>query len=748
VTGAAALVLLLAWPAPVAPPTDDAPAPAAEPAEPTPAPAPQEERPAPEPERPPPREPPAPAPEQPPPVVITGRVFARGSRDPLPGAGITVDGAALGETDAAGRFSLSLPPGRRVLQVQAPGHEPLTRTLDVAAGAPPLELRLEPALAGPRYETVVQAPGAEAPRVSLQQEEITRTPGTLGDPFRVIESLPGVVPVLWPLPIYAIRGANPGNTGFFIDGMRVPALFHFALGPAVIHPYFLGALDFYPGGYPARYGRYVSGVVAATTSDPPADRPRGSVDVRLFDAGGIVTSPIDGGRGTVAVAGRYGYPGALLTAMQEEVDVQYWDYQARVDHTLGRGRLTLFALGSYDVLEPKRDVELTGATAPERIALVFHRLSARWRAPVGGGSFTVALGAGLDETTAPLWDSSLAVHGKSLAPRLAYARPLGDSAELEVGADGELGDFHTEVGGETVSLAEFAKPRQARQGGLYGGLVLRLRDRLVLSPGLRVDAYSESDTRAIEVGPRLQVRVRASEAVWLEASGGRFTQMPSMPLQLPGFEGFGLGSLGLQSSWQGALGVDAALPGALSLRASSFLQRYRLTDIRDPELGDPLLDDFLTRRDALAYGLEVMARLPPAARLHGWVSYTLSRAQRAFEGGVVAPADWDQRHVLSVVAGFRWRRYTFGGRYHVHTGRPVKVGGTTPPEYARLPPFQQLDLRVDRRFVLDRFTLEVYLELVNATFSQQVVGLTRTAGGLERDGFRIVLPSLGVRAEL
>jgi hypothetical protein len=682
-------------------------------------------------------------------VMVAGRVLTRGTRDPAAGASLTVDGLPAGETDSEGNFSLPLPPGRHILQIQQPAYRPYSVTLEVTAGAapPPLLLRLEPALDGPRYETVVEAPSAEAPRISLQKEEMTGTPGTLGDPFRVIESLPGVVPVLWPLPIYVVRGANPGNTGFFVDGLRVPALFHFALGPAVIHPYFLEGLEFYPGGYPARFGRHVAGVVAASTTVPPADRVRGSVDLRLFDAGVMVSTPIDHGQGTVAVAGRYGYPGALLTALQEDVKLSYWDYQARLEHTLGPGRLTLFALGASDALESKPGVVFNTA-GPQRTALVFHRVQARWRVPAGGGSFTLATSVGLDETAAPLWDSSISVRGKNLNPRLAYARPLGRSGELEIGADGELQDFQTQVGGETVSLAGFARPRQTAIGGLYTSLVERLGDRLVLSPGFRVDGYSDGDARAVDISPRLSVRVRAAPQLWLQASGGHFNQMPSMPIQLPGVEGFGLAQLGLQTSWQGAVGLEAALPATLAVTATTFVQRYQLTDIRDPELGDPFLDDFLTRRDALAYGLELMIRRPPTARLHGWLSYTLSRAVRSFEGGVIAPADWDQRHVLNIVGGYRWGAMTFGGRYHVNTGRPVKVDGTAPPEYARLPPFQQVDLRVDRRFVMDRFTMEIYLELVNLTLTRQVVGLRRTSQGLEQDGFRIVLPSLGVRAEL
>ena len=45
----------------------------------------------------------------------------------------------------------------------------------------------------------------------------------------------------------------------------------------------------------------------------------------------------------------------------------------------------------------------------------------------------------------------------------------------------------------------------------------------------------------------------------------------------------------------------------------------------DPELGDPLMDDFLIKRQGLSYGLELMARRPPGERLHGWLAYTLSR---------------------------------------------------------------------------------------------------------------------------
>jgi hypothetical protein len=686
-------------------------------------------------------------------VPLWGVVLVKGSRDPVGSASVLVDGVPAGETDADGHFSVEVTPGRHAIQVVDPGFESVIYPSDVVVGGPSLTLRLERLGSAPVYETVVRAPAADPPAVRLGKQEITKTPGSLGDPFRVIESLPGVTQIVWPLPIYAIRGANPGNTGFFVDGLRVPGLFHFAFGPAVIHPYFLDGLDFFPGSYPTRYGRHVAGVVAAATAAPPADRVRGSVDVRLYDAGAIVTTPVDNGRGTLAVAGRYAYPAGLLTALQDEVNLQYWDYQARFDHPLGPGRLTAFAFGSYDLLAPKslnadgQRVETPG----QRLELMFHRLDLRFRAPAGGGRITAGIGLGIDQTTAPGGDSdeSLRVRALTMLPRLSYERPLGAAVDAEIGADGELTDYATEIRGNTrgLELLDFTRPRQVLLGGLYTGLVLRLGDNVVLSPGLRFDAYRESGDNASDLGPRLTVRLRASDRLWVKASGGRFSQLPTLPLQIPGFEGFGLRRHGLQTAWQGATGIEAALGAGLELDSSLFLHRYVLTDIRDPDVGDPLIDDFLTRREALSYGLEVMIRRPPTSPLYGWLSYTLSRSLRAFEGGVVGPSDWDQRQVLNLVAGYRLRRWTLGARFHVNSGRFVKISGTEPAEFTRLPAFYEVDLRFERRFLFDRFALEAYLEIINATLTREVIQLRQTRTGLRDDGFTLALPSLGLRAE-
>jgi hypothetical protein len=674
------------------------------------------------------------------------RVYGLGSRKPVAGASLTVDVDEAGETDRQGRLSTEIPCGRRHLFVQVPGFEPLALEHDACTDAPSLTLRLVPRQGAAAYETVVRPPTTRQ-EVRLEADEAIHTPGTLGDPFRAVESLPGVTAVAWPAPIYAVRGANPGNTGFLLDDLRVPALFHFALGPSVIHPYFFEGLDFYPGGYPARYGRYVSGLVSARTRAAPDDDVHGSVDVRLFDAGAILTSPLPGG-GSVSVAGRYSYTGAVIDYLSSDVDIAYWDYQLRADRPVGPLRLTLLAFGSSDSMRTD--------SAANDIALTFHRVKLRGVLPLGRGRVMASLGAGVDHSEAPLSQLTtlkLDMDAMTLLPRLAYTHPWRH-ADLEVGLDGER--THYKPGGMLAVLApagtgDLGRERTADLLGAYASLVVRAGDRLLLTPEVRADGYDIGKGRSWDVGPRLSARLDLNDGMWLRAMGGRFSQPPSLPLQIPGLDNFGLALFGLQTSWQGSLTAGVRRPG-VELEVTGFVQRYLLTDIRDPvpsRSNDPLADDFLVRRDALSTGLEVLLRRPATERLHGWLAYTLSDNKRALGGGVIGPSDWDQRHVLNLVVGYRFGKTTVGGRAHWNTGRPVLVEGVSGEQFQRLPAFYQIDLRVDRRVLFQKFRMDLYLELVNATLSRQVVGLQYDyMGGSRPDSFKIVLPSMGIHAEL
>ena len=215
----------------------------------------------------------------------------------------------------------------------------------------------------------------------------------------------------------------------------MPALFHFALGPSVIHPYFFEGLQFFPGGYPARFGRYAAGIISADTRPPADDRVHAAVDVRLYDAGALVSAPLPGG-GAVAVAGRYSYTGPLLSLLSRDGRLEYWDYQLRADRRFGPFQLTLLAFGSGDVLAPDDLVDPT-----RELALGFHRVSLRAVAPLAGRPRAGLAGGGLrSQQGAHRRHVPITVAAVNAAPRLAYLRSFAP-ADVALGFDGELSRY-------------------------------------------------------------------------------------------------------------------------------------------------------------------------------------------------------------------------------------------------------------------------------------------------------------------
>jgi hypothetical protein len=178
-----------------------------------------------------------------------------------------------------------------------------------------------------------------------------------------------------------------------------------------------------------------------------------------------------------------------------------------------------------------------------------------------------------------------------------------------------------------------------------------------------------------------------------------------------------------------------------------------------------------TQRD---YGLECLLRRRLSDRLYGWIAYTLSRSETvsADVGAAspsVVPGPFDQRHILAVLASYvlphNWR---IGGRFRLVSGSPYtplvgvvfdgdgpsSPGALVRPVFggtnaARFPVFHQLDLRVDRTWVLRRTRVTAYLDVLNVYNQQNPEAYFYDALYLNRVtslGLPI-LPSLGVRVD-
>jgi TonB family protein len=709
-------------------------------------------------------------------AVLRGRLIQLGTRAPVGGATVT---AQIGEhtytadADNTGRFELKVPSGAAKVTVTAPGHHVFLQRETVAARqALAVTYYVERDRYDP-YEIVVVGDQRreEVSRITLRGPEIKQIPGTFGDPFRVVQALPGVASTVSLLPFPIVRGASPSSTGFLLDGTRVPMLYHLLAGPSVIHPNFIEEIQFYPGGAPVPYGGYTGGIVDGRTRRARSDEHLLDFDANLLQVGGLVRQPIRVLGATATVAGRYGYPGFLISLASNEVSLQYWDYQLRLDGGSSRNGWTVFAFGSRDQLDtvaPDADPMDPEPPLEPSLILGFHRLDLRYHRTFGKWFATARTVLGQDRTYSNGTDFAVLVAEPALTLRYTYDKTLA----IAGGIEGAVADI--EQGTRSVEAANAFARITGTLDRFYNGAALvealwRPAPAWLIRPGVRADLFTDAETRKTAIDPRLTVRYALARReladvppdsddsiVWLKGSAGVYHQPPRFVLPLPGLDRMPL-KYGLLRSYQTSLGVEMPLRDRFQLTAEGFFN-YMDPTIFDLSVNDAsivtdandtliptmtitdddeqeILDRLTAPQQGRAFGLEVLLRRQAKSGIFGWVSYTLSRAERLRAGDWV-PYDFDRTHLVNVVAGLPLRRnWDVGLRLQYQSGKPL----TTTAGYntARTAGYVRFDLRVDKRVVWRNWLLDFYADVTNAAVLPEEV----QAGSI----LRYVLPTVGLR---
>lgn len=297
-------------------------------------------------------------------------------------------------------------------------------------------------------------------------------------------------------------------------------------------------------------------------------------------------------------------------------------------------------------------------------------------------------------------------------------------------------------------------------------------DRIEIAPQLRVSldylrlpsSAEDSDATAKTtvsrsmyfVEPRLSLRgVVIPDRFSLKFGMGLFHQSPQGAELSPRF-----GNPYLQ--WQS--GVHYVLCGDIDLRSGLHIEVQGFyKDLRNLVVSDA---EKIYGNEGLGrvYGGELLLRQPLWHGLWGFVAYTLSRSERRDH----PDEPWrlfrfDQTHILTAVLTYElpWGLVA-GVRFRYVTGNPTTpvVGGyrnvagqfyeavSGEVNSVRLPDFHQLDLRVDKTFLLKRFRLGLFLEVQNLYNRKNAESLIYGGRQLYQEGRVVglpIFPNLGVR---
>lgn len=684
-------------------------------------------------------------------------------------------------------------PGDAAASGPAPGPAP---------GASPAPPAPAPRAGEPVTVTVRAEPAhRESVATGVRASEARRVAGTQGDVLKVVQSLPGVARPPLASGQIVVWGAGADGTRTYVDGVEIPALYHGSALRSTLNSDLVSNVELVPGAYGADYGRALGGLVRVETRPLPREGIHGYAAADTLDASAMVAASVAPGA-SAAVAARQSWLDGVLDAVgaKDTGDTfpipRYRDYQAKASFDVApRETVDVVFLGSRDDLrrvvasaDPAATRSETTSSEFHRLYLVYTRNNVQITPYIGRDASDLATAFGGQPT-------SLTSRAWRYGVRATERAPLTRDVDLTLGLDaaGTSTDL-SRTGTLTLppregDVAVFGQPPASDfAADTWSASVVDVgpfafadvrAGPFTFTPGVRVDGVLiEGDRKTPRVGstppvgfsrlesavdPRLAVRWRVGPRLVVTASGGVYHQPPD-PADLSAV--FGTPDLALSRATHLALGQATRVAESLTAETTVFAESMSDLVVRSrlptPNLARALVQD----GEGRSYGVQMLLRKSLSRGAFGWVSYTISRSERRYVGD----ARWrlfdvDEPHVLAVVASQALGRWTFGARFRYTTGAPrtpvvgsfydAKDDAYQPvfgaQSSTRLPPFYQLDVRVERVVPLGpRVRASLYLDLLNVTFHTNDEEVVYDAAFRDR-GYITGLPTLavaGVRVEL
>jgi len=638
----------------------------------------------------------------------------------------------------------------------------------------------------------------ESVQTTIRADQAKKVAGTQGDVLKVVQNLPGVSRPPVASGQIVVWGSAPRDTRIYVDGVDIPALYHGSGLRSVINSDLVSSIDLVPGAFGAEYGRGLGGLVRVETRALPRGT-HGYVGADTLDGSALVSTELSA-RARIAVSARQSWLDRVLAATSAR-DVgdffpipRYRDGQIKATLDL-RKRETLDAvlLGATDDLTRTVPSPDPASTRSEGNHTGFWRAYVRYTNVSENGdtaSVTPFFGRDSSELVQRFGPTParLDIDSTRYGVRASLRSKLGERVSLTTGVDtlGSDSDLARE-GSLTLppregDIAVFGQPPGDEYAAdtWHTNIVdvaphahadVRLGP-VTVTPGVRFDAFLiEGSRKTPRVGqtpsigfsrletaiaPRLAARWEVAPRLALSAAYGTYHQAPEPEDLSPVF---GTPDLALSRATHVTVGESLRITQTLSADVVAFQKTMKDLVVRS-RLTNPLLARALTQNgEGRSYGVQFLLRQELWEGFFGWVSYAISRSERRFDGDETWRAfDFDQPHVLSVVASQEIGRWGFGARFRYASGNPrTPVVGTAydarsdrydplfgPQNSLRIPAFWQIDVRVDRSFALgETVRLLLFADVQNVTNRENAEEVVYSASFRQRSTITS-LPAIAV----
>lgn len=655
-------------------------------------------------------------------VVISGFVREAASSEPLIGASVYQADKRKGvATNSYGFFSLSLDPGDIDLQVSYIGFRPQRLSFPFMERDTLITIELESNAS--LKEVVVLSDDRERRQVhttrmgamEFDRQTIRSTPVMFGeaDIVKTLQLTPGVTSGTEGFAGMHVRGGNPDENLFLIDGNPVYQINHVGGIFSAFNPEAIRNIEFYKAGFPSRYGGRLSSVVDVHTKEGNMKEFHGSATLGLIAGNLSLEGPIVKDRTSFALTFRRTWLDVITTPTLAIVNnrfmekdgnrvhgnYNFYDLNATLNHKFSeRSRFYLSFYNGRDALSGGSDE--FNESKDETPFNEEHRARLRWGNLLASAGWTYVFSPKLFGKIAGVFtqyrssmsrsfDEVYEVPGSADHYRI-YNETSSSTAILDLGARAAF-DYlprpghHIRFGGDLLVhrfRPEYSQMKLksisqgdslsvgtiftddllwAREGSVFLEDDWDITDRLRVNGGMRFSLFHVEGKMYTGIEPRLSLRWKLRHDLSLKASYSRMRQyihlVSESYISLPSDAWMPVTRrLEPLSSDQYSLGAYYSLAKEYDLSLEAYYKK--MINLLEYKEGYTYLPSFVSWEDKMtvgegrSYGLELMLR-KHTGKTTGWIGYALSKSDRQFDqinNGERFPSKYDSRHKLNIVA--------------------------------------------------------------------------------------------------
>jgi len=664
--------------------------------------------------------------------VIKGRVFDPINNEGVPFANVALQGSSIGAvTDFEGNYVINgFKAGLYNVEASSVGYTTKVEFEIQTFENKPIFLNIELLQASELLEAVevVASPFSkreEAP-VSMRTigvSEIERNPGGNRDISRVIQSLPGVASPPSFRNDIIIRGGAPNENRFYLDGIEVPNINHFATqgaagGPVgLINVNFIREVDFYSSSFPANRGNAMSSVFDFSLKEGNPEKIKSNITVGSSDYGLTLDGPI-GDKTTYIFSVRRSYLQFLFSVLKLPFLPIYNDGQFKIKTRLNaKNEITFLGLGALDQFELNKAANdgVTDQETLERNQYILGNIASndQWNYTLGAAykhfsnsSFQEIIVSRnhLDNRAVKYFNNDESLESNKILDyrsqeienklRLEHTW-RGNGWKWNVGAGYENGLFTNRTYNRFVTsdgqvlTADFKSDLFINKYAAFTQISKGfIADRLKLSLGLRTDMaiYNSATSNPLDqLSPRFSVSYLFAPKWSLNGSIGRFYQLP--PYTILGYRDNNNNLVNKQNGIS-YIQADHFVAGVEYLPFSntkiSVEGFYKIYDnypflVRDSVSLANLGSDFgvigndpaVPISKGRSFGLEFLIQQKLTKGFYGIMAVTLVRSEFEDRNGVLKPSAWDNGQVVTLTAGKKFKgNWELGARFRYLGGAP------------------------------------------------------------------------------